>query len=75
MANPFAREISSELAGNNNQKRRRTVARHAGKQYGTDRNLNTGRNNYDESKGVVAHNAVHHSKQFPSQITVTVVKR
>jgi putative CocE/NonD family hydrolase len=40
-----------------------------------DRNLNTGGNNYDESKGVVAHNAVHHSKQYPSQITVTVVKR
>ena len=31
-----------------------------------DRNLNTGGNNYDESKGVVAHNAVHHSKQYPS---------
>ncbi len=27
-----------------------------------DRNLNTGGNNYDETKGVVAHNAVHHSK-------------
>jgi len=40
-----------------------------------DRNLNTGGNNYDESKGVVAHNAIHHSKQYPSQITVTVVKR
>jgi uncharacterized protein len=40
-----------------------------------DRNLNTGGNNYDETKGVVAHNAVHHSKQYPSQITVTVVKR
>src|SRR3954465_11537485 len=40
-----------------------------------DRNLNTGGNNYDESKGVVAHNAVHHSKQYPSQITITVVKR
>jgi putative CocE/NonD family hydrolase len=39
-----------------------------------DRNLNTGGNNYDESIGVVAHNAVHHSKQYPSQITVTVVK-
>ena len=26
-----------------------------------DRNLNTGGNNYDEAKGVVAHNAVHHS--------------
>ena len=40
-----------------------------------DRNLNTGGNNYDESKGVVARNAVHHSTQYPSQITVTVVKR
>ena len=40
-----------------------------------DRNLNTGGNNYDESKGVVAHNAVHHSKQYPSAVTVTVVKK
>ena len=40
-----------------------------------DRNLNTGGNNYDESKGIVAHNAVHHSKQYPSQVTVTVVKK
>jgi putative CocE/NonD family hydrolase len=40
-----------------------------------DRNLNTGGNNYDETKAVVAHNAVHHSKQFPSQITVTVVSK
>jgi len=40
-----------------------------------DRNLNTGGNNYDESKGVVAHNVVHHSKQYPSQVTVTIVKR
>jgi uncharacterized protein len=40
-----------------------------------DRNLNTGGNNYDESTGVVAHNAVHHSKLYPSQITVTVVKK
>jgi putative CocE/NonD family hydrolase len=40
-----------------------------------DRNLNTGGNNYDEAKGVVAHNSVHHSKQYPSQITVTVVPR
>lgn len=39
-----------------------------------DRNLNTGGNNYDESTGVVAHNAIHHSKQYPSQLTVTVVK-
>jgi putative CocE/NonD family hydrolase len=40
-----------------------------------DRNLNTGGNNYDESKGVVANNKVHHSKQHPSQVTFTVVKR
>jgi hypothetical protein len=37
-----------------------------------DRNLNTGGNNYDETTGVVAHNAVHHSKQYPSAITITV---
>jgi uncharacterized protein len=40
-----------------------------------DRNLNTGGNNYDEANGIVAHNAVHHSKQYPSQVTITVVKR
>ena len=40
-----------------------------------DRNLNTGGYNYDEAKGLVAHNAVHHSKAYPSQVTVTVVKR
>jgi uncharacterized protein len=39
-----------------------------------DRNLNTGGNNYDEDKGVVAHNSVHHSKQYPSQVVFTVVK-
>ena len=32
-----------------------------------DRNLNTGGNNYDEASGVVAHNAIHHSQQYPSQ--------
>jgi uncharacterized protein len=40
-----------------------------------DRNLNTGGNNYDEAKGIVAHNSVHHSKLYPSQITVTAVKK
>jgi uncharacterized protein len=40
-----------------------------------DRNLNTGGNNYDEVKGVVAHNQIHHSRQYPSQITLSVVKR
>jgi uncharacterized protein len=38
-----------------------------------DRNLNTGGNNYDEAKGVVAHNEVHHSARYPSKITITVV--
>jgi putative CocE/NonD family hydrolase len=40
-----------------------------------DRNLNTGGRNYDEATGVAAHNVVHHSKQYPSQVTVRVVKR
>ncbi|MEJ2185223.1 MAG: CocE/NonD family hydrolase, partial [Gemmatimonadota bacterium] len=39
-----------------------------------DRNMNTGGRNYDETEGVVAHNAVHHSRQFRSTVTVTVVK-
>lgn len=40
-----------------------------------DRNLNTGGNNYDETKFVVARNVVHHSAQYPSSLTVTVVRR
>jgi len=40
-----------------------------------DRNMNTGGNNYDEVKGFVAHNSIHHSAQYPSQVTLTVVKR
>jgi putative CocE/NonD family hydrolase len=39
-----------------------------------DRNMNTGGNNYDEVKGVVAHNSIHHSAQYASQITLSVVK-
>jgi len=39
-----------------------------------ERNLNTGGRNYDEVKGVVAHNVVHHSAQYRSSLTVTVVK-
>ena len=39
-----------------------------------DRNLNTGGNNFDEAKGVVAQNVVHHSKQYPSAITMSVVR-
>lgn len=37
------------------------------------RNLNTGGNNYDESIGILAHNNVHHSKQYPSQIRLPIV--
>jgi len=40
-----------------------------------DRNLNTGGRNYNEVTGVVAHNAVHHSRAYPSSITISVVKR
>ena len=40
-----------------------------------DRNLNTGGNNYDETEGVVAHQIVYHSAEYPSRITVTVVRR
>jgi hypothetical protein len=40
-----------------------------------DRNLNTGGNNVSESQGVVAHNQVHHSTQYPSSITLSVVKK
>jgi hypothetical protein len=40
-----------------------------------DRNLNTGGRNWDEATGVVAHNVVHHSAQYPSAITVSVMRR
>jgi uncharacterized protein len=40
-----------------------------------DRNMNTGGNNYDEAKGMVAHNQVHHSRQYASTVTLTVVKK
>ncbi|HEX7721118.1 MAG TPA: CocE/NonD family hydrolase [Pyrinomonadaceae bacterium] len=40
-----------------------------------DRNLNTGGRNYDEVTGVVAHNVVHHSKQYPSEVKITVVRK
>lgn len=39
-----------------------------------DRNLNTGGNNYDETKTVIAHNVIHHSAQYPSSLAVTVVR-
>ncbi len=40
-----------------------------------DRNMNTGGNNYDEAKGVVAHNQIHHSAMYPSQIRLPMVRR
>jgi putative CocE/NonD family hydrolase len=40
-----------------------------------DRNLNTGGDNYNETQGIVAHNEVHHSAQYPSSITLSVVKK
>ena len=39
-----------------------------------DRNLNTGGNNYDETTGIIAHTAIHHSAQYPSTLTISVVK-
>ena len=36
------------------------------------RNLNTGGNNYDETEGVIAHNTLHHSEAYPSQIILPV---
>jgi putative CocE/NonD family hydrolase len=36
------------------------------------RNLNTGGNNYDERKGLIAQNQIHFSKQYPSQIRLPV---
>jgi putative CocE/NonD family hydrolase len=40
-----------------------------------DRNLNTGGNNYDESKGVVVENQIHHSKLYPSVIKLPFIKQ
>lgn len=40
-----------------------------------DRNLNTGGRNYDESEGLVAKTSIHHSRQYPSSLTLSVVRR
>jgi putative CocE/NonD family hydrolase len=37
------------------------------------RNLNTGGNNYDEKEGVIAHNKVHHSSKYASQIRLPMI--
>ena len=39
------------------------------------RNMNTGGNNWDETEGVVAHNSIHHSEAYPSQIRFPFVRR
>ena len=40
-----------------------------------DRNLNTGGNNFDESKGKPAQTRIHHSKQYPSVVKLPVIPR
>ena len=39
------------------------------------RNLNTGGNNYDEKEGVIAHNKVHHSSKYASQIRLPMISK
>ena len=39
------------------------------------RNLNTGGNNYDEKKGIIAHNKVHHSSKYKSQIRLPMISK
>ncbi|HEX7046106.1 MAG TPA: CocE/NonD family hydrolase [Gammaproteobacteria bacterium] len=38
------------------------------------RNLNTGGNNYDETKGIVAHNTIHHSDKYPTRIVLPIMR-
>jgi putative CocE/NonD family hydrolase len=40
-----------------------------------ERNLNTGGNNFDETKWKVARNTVYHSAEYPSHIVLPIVKR
>ena len=40
-----------------------------------DRNLNTGGNNYDESKGVVAHNQFTTRRIGASEVNLSIVRR
>ena len=39
------------------------------------RNLNTGGDNFNESKGIIARNTIHHSKKYPSSISLPIVKK
>ncbi len=40
-----------------------------------ERNLNRGGNNFDEEHGLLAHNVIYHSAQYPSRITLPVLIR
>lgn len=40
-----------------------------------ERNLNTGGNNYDESKGITVENKIHHSSKYPSLIKLPVITK
>ncbi|MFN5462958.1 MAG: CocE/NonD family hydrolase, partial [Bacteroidota bacterium] len=40
-----------------------------------DRNLNTGGNNYDETKGIVANNSIHHGGKQLSRIVLPLIKK
>ncbi|WP_263382498.1 CocE/NonD family hydrolase [Granulicella arctica] len=39
-----------------------------------DRNLNTGGDNFSETTSVIAHTRIHHTPQYPSTLTLSVVK-
>ena len=39
------------------------------------RNLNTGGNNFDEKEGVIAHNKIHHSSKYTSQIRLPMISK
>jgi putative CocE/NonD family hydrolase len=40
-----------------------------------DRNLNTGGENYNESKAVTVQNTIHHSKTYPSVVKIPVAPK
>ncbi|MCP4311541.1 MAG: CocE/NonD family hydrolase, partial [Bacteroidetes bacterium] len=40
-----------------------------------NRNLNTGGDNINETVGVSAHNKIHHSSAYPSQVRLPVIKK
>ena len=40
-----------------------------------ERNLNTGGNNYDESKGITVQNTIHHSKAYPSVVRIPIAPK